>query len=217
MGITTEDIKKLREMSGAGMMDCKAALQESGGDFDKAVTVLRKKGLAKAAKKAGRIATEGLVEAYIHPGGRLGVLVEVNCETDFAARSDDFKQLVKDVAMQVAAAEPRYVRKEDVDPAHLEQEKEIYAAQLRKEGKKEEMIPRIIEGKLGKFYEEVCLWEQKFIKNDEITIGTLVQQASAKIGENVNIRRFVRFKLGEGLDKKVDDFAAEVQKLAQPQ
>src|SRR5262245_56496451 len=130
MGISTEDIKKLREMSGAGMMDCKAALTESAGDFDKAVTVLRKKGLAKAAKKAGRIATEGLVEAYIHPGGRLGVLVEVNCETDFAARSDDFKQLVKDIAMQVAAAEPRYVRREEVEASHLEQEKEIYAAQL---------------------------------------------------------------------------------------
>jgi elongation factor Ts len=217
MGITADDIKRLREMTGAGMMDCKAALTEAGGSFDEAVVVLRKKGLAKAAKKAGRAATEGLVEAYIHPGGRLGVLVEVNCETDFAARSDDFKQLVRDIAMQVAAAEPRFVRREEVGGEHLAQEREIYAEQAKKEGKPEKIIQKIVDGRMEKFYEEACLWEQRFIKNNDITVATLVQQVAGKIGENVSIRRFVRFKLGEGLEKRAEDFAGEVQKLVGPQ
>lgn len=216
MAITPEDIKKLREMTGAGIMDCKGALSEASGSFDDAVTILRKKGLAKAAKKAGRIATEGLVEAYIHPGGRLGVIVEVNCETDFAARSDDFRQLARDVAMQVAASEPRFIRREEVDATALEKEREIYADQARAEGKPEKIISKIVDGRMEKFYTEACLWEQLFIKNTDITVGTLVQQVAAKLGENVNIRRFVRYKLGEGLEKKSEDFAGEVEKLVQP-
>ena len=214
MAITADDIKRLREMTGAGIMDCKAALGEANGSFDAAVTVLRKKGLAKAAKKAGRVASEGLVEAYIHPGGRLGVLVEVNCETDFAARSEDFLQLVRDVAMQVAAAEPRFVRREEVSTDDLDREREIYLAQAKKEGKPEKILQRIVDGKMEKFYEEACLWEQRFIKNQDVTVGTLVQQVAGKLGENVTIRRFVRFKLGEGIEKKADDFASEVEKLA---
>lgn len=214
MAITADDIKRLREMTGAGIMDCKAALGEANGSFDAAVTVLRKKGLAKAAKKAGRAASEGLVEAYIHPGGRLGVLVEVNCETDFAARSEDFLQLVRDVAMQVAAAEPRFVRREEVSTDDLDREREIYLAQAKKEGKPEKILQRIVDGKMEKFYEEACLWEQRFIKNQDVTVGTLVQQVAGKLGENVTIRRFVRFKLGEGIEKKADDFASEVEKLA---
>lgn len=216
MAITPQDIKKLREMTGAGIMDCKSALGEAAGSFEEAVTILRKKGLAKAAKKAGRIATEGLVEAYIHPGGRLGVIVEVNCETDFAARSDDFRQLARDLAMQVAASEPRFVRREEADPAALAKEREIYMDQARAEGKPEKIVGRIVDGKMEKFYTEACLWEQPFVKNTDLTVGTMVQQVAAKLGENVNVRRFVRYKLGEGLEKKSEDFASEVEKLVQP-
>ncbi len=197
MGVSAEDIKQLRASSGAGIMDCKAALVEAKGDLDKAVTVLRKKGLAKAAKKASRTAREGVIEAYVHTGARLGVLVEINCETDFASRSDDFRQLARDLAMQVAAAEPRYVRREEVSEVVLAAERDVYTEQARKQGKPEKIIERIVDGRVNKFYSEVCLLEQPFVKDGDLTVGDLVSQATAKFGENIVVKRFVRFKLGE--------------------
>ncbi|HHV56181.1 MAG TPA: translation elongation factor Ts [Firmicutes bacterium] len=190
-------VKALREKTGAGMMDCKRALQETGGDMDKATEYLREKGLAAAAKRAGRTAAEGLVEAYIHLGGKLGVLVEVNCETDFVARTPEFREFVRDIAMQVAAANPQYLAKEDVPAAVLDKEREILRVQALNEGKPEKVVDRIVEGRLEKFYSENCLLEQPFIKDPDKKVHELLTEKIARIGENIVIRRFVRFQLGE--------------------
>jgi elongation factor Ts len=197
MTITADQVKQLREMTGAGMMECKKALAESGGDVEKAIDALRKAGIAKAEKRSERAASEGLVEAYIHPGNRVGVLIEVNCETDFVARTPEFAALVRDLAMQVAAAGADYVRREEVPTTRIEREREIYAAQLIQQGKPAAMIDKIVIGKLDKFYSEVCLLEQPFIKDDKQTVQGLVQAASAKTGENIVVRRFARFRLGQ--------------------
>lgn len=210
--ITAEMVKQLRERTGAGMMDCKKALTESDGNIDKAIEILREKGLAAAAKKAGRIAAEGLVDAYIHGNGRIGVLVEVNVETDFAAANDEFKQLVKDIALQIAAANPEYVRKEDVPEEVIEKEKNILRIQAKNEGKPEKIIEKMVEGRIEKFYKEVCLLEQPWIKDPDKTIRQLVTEKIAIIGENINVRRFVRYERGEGLERKEEDFAEEVAK-----
>ncbi|CAB3392456.1 translation elongation factor Ts [Kyrpidia spormannii] len=210
MAITAAQVKELRERTGAGMMDCKKALTDAEGDMDKAIQLLRERGLAAAAKKAGRVATEGLVEAYIHGGGRIGVLVEVNCETDFVANTDEFRSLVKDIAMQVAASRPEYVRREEVPAEVIEKEKSIYRAQAEAEGKPAAIVERMVEGRLEKFYKEACLLEQPFIKNPDITVEQLVKEKISKIGENISVRRFSRFELGEGLEKKEENFAEEV-------
>ncbi len=199
MDISAQDVKKLREMTGVGMMDCKKALLETSGDFEAAVDYLRKKGLSKAADKAGRETREGLVHAYIHPGGRVGVLLEVNCETDFVARTDDFQRLVSDIAMQIAAASPRWVRREDVDPGVLAHEREIFAAQMAESGKPANVIDKIVEGKLEKFYTEVCLLEQPFIKDNDKSVQQLMHETVARLGENIQVARFSRFALGEGV------------------
>lgn len=190
------DVKTLRERTGAGMMDCKAALEESGGDLEKAIDILRMKGIAKAAKKAGRDTSEGLVESYIHGGGRVGVLLEVNCETDFVARNEGFQALVKDIAMHIAAANPLAVSSDHIDSAVLEKEREIYTEQVKAEGKPEAMVAKIVEGKLAKFKKESALLDQEFIKNPQITVGDHLKESIAKIGENIVIRRFVRFERG---------------------
>lgn len=208
--ITASDVKELRQRTGAGMMDCKKALEEADGDMDKAITYLREKGLAAAAKKAGRIAAEGLVDAYIHLGGRIGVLIEVNCETDFVAKTDEFKSFVRDMAMQVAAAKPDYVSRDDVPEDVINREKEIYRAAALNEGKPEKIVDRIVAGRLEKFFQEVCLLEQPFIKDSDKTVQEVLQEKIAKIGENITIRRFVRFERGEGIEKKQTDFASEV-------
>jgi len=210
MKITAGMVKELREGTGAGMMDCKKALQEADGDMDKAVELLRKKGLAAAAKKAGRIAAEGAVGSYIHAGGKIGVLVEVNCETDFVARTDDFQALVRDIAMHIAAAEPRFVSRDEVTADVMEAERRIYREQALESGKPENVVDRIVEGKIGKFYSEAVLLEQPFVKDPDKTIQQLLAEKIAKIGENIQVRRFARFKMGEGLEKREDDFAAEV-------
>lgn len=210
--ITAEMVKQLRERTGAGMMDCKKALTETNGDIEKAIEYLREKGLAAAAKKAGRIAAEGLVESYIHGNGRIGVLVEVNIETDFAAANEEFKQLVKDIAMQIAAAKPEYVRREEVPTDILEKEMNILRAQARNEGKPEKIIDKMVEGRIEKYYKEICLLEQPWIKDPDKTIKQLVTEKIATIGENINVRRFVRFERGEGLTKKEENFAEEVAK-----
>ncbi len=197
MEVSVEKVKLLRERTGAGVLDCKKALSECEGDIDKAVEFLRKKGLAKAAKLSGRKAAEGLVHAYIHPGGRIGALVEVNCETDFVARTDEFKELVDDIALQVAATAPLALTREELDKELVEKEKEIYRSQALEEGRPEHVVDKIVEGRLEKFYEEVCLLEQSFIKDPEKKIGDLVKELSAKVGENIVIRRFSRFQLGE--------------------
>ncbi len=212
MDVSVDMIKSLREKTGAGMMDCKKALTESGGDMEKATVWLREKGMASAAKKASRVAAEGLVEAYIHAGGRIGSMVEINIETDFAAKSDEFRQFCKDVAMQVAAMKPQWVAKEDVPAATLEAERAIYRAEALNEGKPEKIVDRIADGKLAKFYQDNCLLEQAFIRDDSVTIGALLKEKIARIGENISIRRFARFEMGEGLQKKEEDFAAEVMK-----
>jgi elongation factor Ts len=197
MEIPAKLVKELREKTNAGFSDCRAALVEAAGDIEKAIDVLRKKGQASAAKKATREATEGLIGHYIHAGGKIGVIVEVNCESDFVARTDAFKQLCHDVAMHIAAVDPRYVRREDVTPEMLEREREIYGAQARATGKPEQVIQKIVTGKMEKFYEETCLYEQHFIKDETQTIGEMITQAIAKLGENITIRRFSRFKVGE--------------------
>jgi len=210
--ITAEMVKQLRERTGAGMMDCKKALTEANGDMEKAIEILREKGLAAAAKKSGRIAAEGIVDAYIHGDGRIGVLVEVNIETDFAAKNEEFRRFVKDIAMQIAAAKPEYISREDV-PAHvIEKEKEILRAQALNEGKPEKVIEKMVEGRLEKFYKEVCLLEQPWIRDPEKTIKELLTEKIATIGENINIRRFARFERGEGIQKKEENFAEEVMK-----
>ena len=208
--ITAALVKELRERTGAGMMDCKKALAATEGDMDKAIDFLREKGLAAAAKKAGRIAAEGLVESYIHGGGRIGVLVEVNCETDFVAKTDAFKSLVKDIAMHIAAANPSYLRREEVPAAELEHEKMVLSEQARNEGKPEKIIENMVTGRIEKYYKEVCLLEQPFVKDPDKTISDLITESIAKIGENIAIRRFTRYQLGEGIEKKQEDFAAEV-------
>jgi elongation factor Ts len=213
--ITSEMIKQLRERTGAGMVDCKKALTETNGDMDKAIESLRKRGLAAAAKKAGRIAAEGLVEAYIHGNGRIGVLVEVNIETDFAAQGDNFKLFVRDVAMQIAAAKPEYVSREEISEVVIEKEKDIIRAQAAKEGKPDNIIEKMLTGRIEKYYKEVCLLEQPWIKDPDKTIKDLVTEKIAVIGENITIRRFVRFERGEGIEKKEENFAEEVMKQMQ--
>ena len=195
-------VKELREKTGAGFMDCKKALLESGNDLDKAMTYLREKGLAAAAKKAGRAAHEGRVMSYIHGEGKIGVLVEVNCETDFVARTDEFQSLVKDIAMHIAAAGPRYLDKDGVPAEDLEKEKAIFRVQAEESGKKGPVVEKIVEGKIGKFYEEHCLVNQKFVKNPDLTIEALLKNAIATLGENMAIRRFVRFQVGEAAPNK---------------
>lgn len=197
MAVTADSVKLLRERTGAGIMDCKAALAEANGDIDKAIEWLRKRGAATAAKKVGRTTNEGIIEAYIHPGSRLGVLVELNCETDFVTKTSDFKQLAKDLAMQVAATTPRAIAREEIDPAVIEREMEIYRSQARNEKKPENVVDRIAQGKLEKFYQENCLIEQSFIKDPNRTIKQLITDVIAKLGENIAVRRFVRFQLGE--------------------
>ena len=212
--ITAKMVQELREKSGAGMMDCKKALTEAGGDMGKAEEVLRKKGLSAAAKKAGRVASEGAVASYIHMGGKIGVLVEVNCETDFVARTEGFQSLVKDIAMQIAAAAPLYVRREEVPAAVVEKEIEIARAQAREQKKPDAIVEKIAQGKLEKYFKELCLMEQPFVKDDKKSIQDVVTEAVAKIGENIQVRRFTRYVLGEGLEKKQENLAAEVAKAA---
>lgn len=209
--ITPQMVKELRERTQAGMMDCKKALQETGGDMEKAVDYLREKGLAQASKKSGRLASEGLVDAYIHGDGRIGVLIEVNCETDFVAKTDEFKTLVRELAMQVAALKAEYVRREDVPEDVLEREREVNRQRALNEGKPENVVDRIVEGRLEKFYEEVCLLEQPYVRDNDKKIKDIIQEKIAQIGENIQVRRFVRYERGEGLEKKSEDFAAEVQ------
>jgi elongation factor Ts len=199
--ISATMVRDLREKTGAGMMDCKKALSETGGDFEKAVDYLRQKGLATAAKRAGRVASEGRIGSYIHAGGKIGVMVEVNCETDFVAKTDDFQAFAKDVAMQIAASNPLYVRREDVLPETLEREREIYRIQAREAGKPEKIIDKIVEGKLEKFYGEVCLMEQPFVKDTDIKVQDLLNGLIGKLGEKIEIRRFARFQVGEGMAK----------------
>jgi len=211
--ITAAMVKELRERTQAGMMDCKKALNETDGDMEKAIAYLREKGLAAAAKKAGRVAAEGAVESYIHMGGKIGVLVEVNCETDFVAKTDTFKNLCHDIALQIAAANPLYINKEDVPAAALEQEKEILRAQALNEGKPEKIVDRMVEGRIKKYYDENCLMEQVFVKNPDITVGTLVNEATLASGEKITVRRFTRYERGEGIEKKVSDLAAEIAEM----
>ena len=210
MDINAKQVKELREKTGVGMMDCRNALIESKGGMDEAIVILRKKGLASAQKKATRIAAEGMIGHYIHAGGKLGVLVEVNSETDFAARSADFQALVKDIAMHIAAQNPLYVRREDVPAEVIEKEKEIYKDQARSSGKPEHIIDKIAEGKLESYYEMACLYDQKFVKDPNITVKDLINSIVGKIGENIQVRRFARLKTGEGLEKRSTDLVGDV-------
>jgi elongation factor Ts len=214
MAVTAQQVKELRDKTGAGMMDCRKALEEAGNDFEKAIDWLRAKGIAQAQKKAARTATEGLVYAYIHGTGRIGVLVEVNCETDFVARGDDFQSFVKDVAMHIAASQPRWVKREEVPGDVLDRERAVFKQQAMESGKPEHIAEKMVGGKLEKFYQENCLLEQPFVKDEDKTITQLQTEIVAKCGENVQVRRFVRFVLGEGLEKKSMDFAAEVAAMA---
>lgn len=210
MAFTAKDVQDLRMRTGVGMMDCKKALVETDGDMDKAVEYLRERGMATAAKKAGRIASEGIVDTYIHMGGKIGVMVEVNCETDFVARGDAFRAFVHDVALQIAASKPLYVAKEDVPAKELEHEKEILRAQAINEGKPAAIIERMVEGRIQKYYKDFCLLEQDFVKDTEKTITALLNETISTIGEKISIRRFTRYEMGEGLEKKVDNFAEEI-------
>jgi elongation factor Ts len=216
--ITAAAVKGLREKTGAGMMECKNALNEAGGNEEQAIEILRKRGLASAKKKEGRVAAEGAVGSYIHMGGKVGVLVEVNCETDFVARGEEFQQLVKDVAMHIAAAEPRFVSREEVPADALDKEREIARAQAKNDpknaSKPDQVIDKIVEGRVAKYYEEAVLLDQPFVKDPAKTVGDLVTEKSAKTGERVAIRRFARFKMGEGIEKRSDDFSSEVASLA---
>jgi len=210
---TSQDVAKLRQATGVGMMDCKKALTETNGDFDKAVTYLREKGMAAAAKKANRIAAEGVVASYIHGGGKIGVIVEVNCETDFVARGDKFQELCKDIAMQIAASNPKYVRREEVPQDVIDSERAIAKQQAINEGKKPEFADRIVTGRLEKFFKEVCLMEQEFIKDPSMDITQVINEAVLSIGEKITVRRFVRYEMGEGLEKRQDNLAEEVAKM----
>jgi elongation factor Ts len=214
VSITAAQVNELRKATGAGLMDCKKALSETGGDHEKAIDFLRKKGLAAASKKAGRIASEGVVGSYIHAGGKIGVLVEVNCETDFVAKNEAFQAFVKDIAMHIAAASPLYVCREEVPADALEREKDIYRAKAKESGKPDTIIEKIIEGQISKYYADICLMEQSYVKDSDKTIQTYLNETIAAIGENMSIRRFARFVLGEGLAKKESDFAAEVAAVA---
>ena len=206
-------VKELREKTGAGMMDCKRALAEASGDFERAVALLREKGLAAAAKKSGRIAAEGVVDSYIHMGGRIGVLVEVNCETDFVARTGEFRGFVREIAMQIAAANPLYLSREEVSVDVIEKEKEIFRNQALNEGKPAKVVEKIVEGRIEKFYKENCLLEQAYIRDTDSTVTDLIKGKIAKTGENISIRRYVRFEMGEGLEKKTCDLAEEVARM----
>ena len=210
--ITAEQVRELRELTGAGMMECKRVLEETNGDKEKASELLRERGVVKAAKKAGRIAAEGLVESYIHGDGRIGVLVEVNIETDFAAKNPEFREFVKDIAMQIAATKPEYVKREEVPTEVIEKEKEIIKAQALNEGKPEAAIEKIVTGRIDKFFAETCLLEQDFIKDPDKTVQQVLTEKIANIGENITIRRFVRFERGEGIAKKEENIAEEVMK-----
>jgi len=214
MDITASMVKELRERTGAGMMDCKSALAETKGDLEAAIDTLRKKGLSAAAKKAGRVAAEGAVGSYIHGGGKIGVLVEVNSETDFVARTEPFQEFLRDIAMHIAAAEPRFVSRDEVSTEVLAREREIYRDQVIASGKPENLVDKIVDGKMEKFYSEAVLLEQPFVKNPDQTVGQLVTEKIAQIGENIQVRRFVRFRLGEGIEKRKEDFAAEVAAAA---
>ena len=212
MNFTAKDVAELRAKTNAGMMDCKKALVESDGDFEKAIVWLREKGMASAAKKQSRIASEGIVTAYIHMGGKIGVLAEINCETDFVAKTDDFQELAHDIALQIAATAPKYVKMEDVPADELEKEKEIFRAQSLNEGKPAQIVEKMIEGRVKKYYQEVCLLEQTFVKDPSKTISKYIAEKTAQIGEKISIRRFVRFEMGEGLEKRNDNLAEEVEK-----
>ena len=215
--ITATAVKQLREKTGAGMMECKNALVEAGGNEEQAIDILRRRGLASAKKREGRIAAEGSVGSYIHMGGKVGVLVELNCETDFVARGEEFQQLVKDIAMHIAAAEPRYVSREEVPASVLDKEREIATAQAKNDpknaNKPDQVIEKIVEGRLNKFYEEAVLVDQPFVKDPAKTVGELVTEKVAKTGERIAVRRFTRYKMGEGLDRRTDDFSGEVASL----
>jgi len=210
MSFTANDVKELREKTGVGMMDCKKALTEADGDMEKAIEILREKGMATAKKKESRIASEGVVDSYIHMGGKIGVLVEVNCETDFVARADNFKAFVHDIALQIAAANPMYVTEDEVPQDVLEHEKQILRVQALNEGKPEKIIDKMVEGRIKKYYQDFCLLDQTFVKNPDKTIQQYLNETIAAIGEKITIRRFVRFVMGEGLEKKADTFADEI-------
>jgi len=210
MSFSANDVKDLREKTGAGMMDCKKALSECNGNMDDAVDYLRKKGLAAAQKKQGRIAAEGIIGSYIHMNSKIGVIVEVNCETDFVAKNPEFQHFAHDVAMHIAAADPKFVRDDEMDENFKNKEAEIYAAQLKEQGKPEKMIPKIVEGKLSKLAEEVCLYNQKFVKNPDKTVNDLINELTLKIGEKISVRRFHKFVVGEGMKKREDNLAAEI-------
>jgi len=212
MSFTAQDVQKLRLSTGVGLMDCKKALQETDGDMDKAVLYLREKGIAKAAKKADRVASQGIVDAYIHMGGKIGVLIEVNCETDFVARGDAFRTLVHDLALQIAASKPSYIAKEEVPQEEIEREKHILRAQALNEPnpKPEKIIEKMVEGRVEKYYKEVCLLEQPFVKDSAKTVLQLINESIMVIGEKISVRRFVRYEMGEGLAKRKDDFADEI-------
>ena len=212
MAVSASDVKSLREKTGAGMMKCKEALAECNGDIEKAVDYLRTKGLAAAEKKQSRIAAEGTIHSYIH-GGKIGVMVEINCETDFVAKNEDFQTFAHDVAMHIAAASPTFISADDIDEGFKNREAEIYAAQLKEQGKPETMIPKIVEGKIRKLATEVCLYEQKFVKNPDVTIKDLVNDLTLKLGEKIAVRRFLKYTLGEGIEKKEDNLADEVAKM----
>ncbi|MGI5878276.1 MAG: translation elongation factor Ts [Christensenellales bacterium] len=207
---TAQDVKALRDLTGAGMMDCKKALVEANGDSKRAQEILREKGLAAAQKKSGRIAAEGIVESYIHMGGRIGVLVEVNCETDFVAKTDEFRAFVREIAMQIAAANPRYVSSGDVPEDVVENERRVLKAQAMNEGKPEHIAEKMLEGRLKKFYRDICLLDQPYIRDPDKTVQTLLTETIARIGENISIRRFTRYQMGEDLEKRNDNFAQEV-------
>lgn len=208
--IKAEQVKELRDRTGAGMMDCKKALQETEGDIEKAIDVLRTRGLAKAAKKAGRVASEGTVTSYIHAGGRIGVLVEINCETDFVGKTDEFKALAYNIAMHIAASNPLYLDRSQVPDAVLQREKDVLAAQAREEGKPDKVIEKMVQGRIDKFFKDNCLLDQQYVKDPDITVQDLVLQNVAKLGENISVRRFARYEVGEGIEKETVDFAAEV-------
>ena len=210
MAFSAQDVKTLREMTGVGMMECKKALTETNGDFEKAMEWLRKKGIASAEKKAGRVAAEGVVESYIHMGGKIGVIIEVNCETDFVAKTPEFKAFVRDIAMHIAAANPKYLNRDEVPAEILDKEREILRAQALNEGKPEKIVDRMVEGRVEKYYKENCLVDQQFVKNSDMTITQYVNERIQTTGENIKIRRFVRYEMGEGLEKRHDNFAEEV-------
>lgn len=215
MAFTTKDVVALREKSGAGMLDCKNALNECNGDIEKALEYLRKKGIASAAKKASRVAAEGAVFSYIHMAGKIGVMLELNCETDFVAKSDAFQNLGHDLCLQIAASAPMYVSRDEVDASHLAKEQEILRAQAINEGKPEAVVEKMLTGRINKFYKEVCLLDQDYVKESGKSVQTVINEAIAVIGENISVRRFVRFVMGEGLQKKVDNLADEVAKATQ--